>query len=134
MFPGVSMILEAGAHIGHGAVIHGAHLGKNTMVGMNAVIMDDVYLGDESIVGALSFVKAGEQVPPRSLMVGNPAKVIKQVSDEMLAWKTKGTKLYQSLPKDCFEHLKATESLSEIPKERPDQEHLFRTWNEIKGK
>jgi carbonic anhydrase/acetyltransferase-like protein (isoleucine patch superfamily) len=133
MFPGVTMRLEVGAHIGHGAVIHGAHLGKNTMVGMNAVIMDEVYLGDESIVGALSFVKAGEQIPARSLLVGNPAKIIKRVTDEMLEWKTKGTRLYQSLPADCFESLAETKALSTMPEDRPDQEQLFKTWNKIKN-
>lgn len=134
MFPGVTMLLEAGAHIGHGAIIHGAHLGKNTMVGMNAVIMDEVYLGDESIVGALSFVEAGQKIPARSLLVGNPARMIKTVSDEMLDWKTKGTQLYQTLPKDCFESLQETEALFEIPADRPNQEVLFSAWNDIKNR
>ena len=79
MFPGVTVRLEAGAHIGHGAIIHGSHIGKNVMVGMNAVIMDDVYIGDGSIIGALSFIKAGEKIPERSLVVGNPGKIIKKV-------------------------------------------------------
>ena len=98
MFPGVTVILKEGAHIGHGAIIHGATIGRNCLIGMNAVIMDNVQLGDECIVGALSFIKADEQIPARSLVVGNPAQIIKTVSDEMIQWKTKGTKLYQSLP------------------------------------
>jgi phenylacetic acid degradation protein len=98
MFPGLTVLLKQAAHIGHGAVIHGAVIGKNCLVGMNAVIMDHVELGDESIVGALSLVKEGEKIPPRSLLVGNPAKIIKEVSDEMIAWKTQGTNLYQQLP------------------------------------
>ena len=89
IFPGVSLTLSEGAHIGHGAIIHGANVGKNCLVGMNAVLMDNVELGAESIVGALSFIKAETKIPPRSLVVGNPAKVIKQVSDEMIAWKSK---------------------------------------------
>src|SRR5436189_437423 len=97
MFPGVTVLLKENAHIGHGAIIHGATIGKNCLIGMNAVIMDDVELGDECIVGALSFIKAGEIIKCRSLMAGNPAKCIKEVSDEMLQWKTGGTKLYQSL-------------------------------------
>jgi len=105
MFPGTTVVLEKDAHIGHGAIIHGAHIGENCMVGMNAVIMDDVELGDESIVGALSFIKSGEHIPPRSLMVGNPAKIIKSVSDQMIQWKTKGTALYQTLPEDCKLHM-----------------------------
>lgn len=98
MFPGVTVILKEGAHIGHGAIIHGATIGKNCLVGMNAVIMDNVELGDECIVGALCFIKAEEKIPPRSLLVGNPAKIIRQVSDEMIKWKSEGTALYQQLP------------------------------------
>src|SRR5205814_8952728 len=93
MFPGVTVLLKTGSHIGHGAVIHGATIGRNCLVGMNAVIMDNVMLGDECIVGALTFIKEGEQIPGRSLIVGSPSKIIKQVSDEMFAWKTKGTQL-----------------------------------------
>ena len=93
MFPGVSIRLEEGAHIGHGAIVHGADIGRNCLVGMNAVIMDRVKLGAESIVGALSFIKADTQIPPRSLVVGNPGKIVKEVTDEMLDWKTKGTRL-----------------------------------------
>src|SRR6201986_5269397 len=74
MFPGVTVVLHEGAHIGHGAVIHGATIGKNCLVGMNCVIMDNVILGDECIVGALSFIKAGEMFEARSVIVGNPAK------------------------------------------------------------
>jgi len=132
MFPGVTLRLEEGAHIGHGAIIHGAQIGRNVLVGMNAVIMDHAEIGAESIIGALSFVKAESKIPPRSLVVGNPAKIIKQVSDKMIAWKTKGTKLYQSLPKACFESLKACEPLREIPADRPAQDRLFDTWNAIK--
>jgi len=87
MFPGTTVRLHPAAHIGHGAVIHGATIGRNCLVGMNAVIMDDVVLGEECIVGALSFIKAGEQFPDRSLIVGNPARVIKTVSAEMIKWK-----------------------------------------------
>ena len=132
MFPGVTVKLEASAHIGHGAIIHGAHIGRNVLVGMNAVIMDDVEIGDESIIGALSFINANTIIPPRSLVVGNPAKIIKQVSDEMIAWKTKGTQLYQSLPKDMQQHWNACEPLAEMPADRPSQETLFETWNKIK--
>jgi phenylacetic acid degradation protein len=132
MFPGVTMTLHEAAHIGHGAIIHGANIGKNVLVGMNAVIMDDAEIGEGSIIGALCFVKAKSVIPSRSLVVGNPGKVIKQVSDEMLAWKTKGTQLYQTLPKDLDESLKECEPLREIPKNQPSQEVLFKTWEEIK--
>ncbi len=132
MFPGVTVLLKEGAHIGHGAIIHGAAIGKNCLIGMNAVIMDNVVLGDECIVGALSFIKAAEVFENRSLIVGNPAKKIKNVSDEMIGWKTEGTKLYQQLPKEMFEHWKEVEPLSEIPENYTLQKSGFKTWNETR--
>lgn len=132
MFPGVTVVLKAGAHIGHGAIIHGATIGKNCLVGMNAVIMDNVILGDECIVGALSFIKADEIFENRSLIVGNPAKKIKEVTDEMMQWKTEGTKLYQQLPKDMFETWTACEPLRTIPENMQPQSANYKTWNENK--
>ena len=133
MFPGITVLLKQGAHIGHGAVIHGATIGKNCLVGMNSVIMDHVELGDECIVGALTFIKANEKIPARSLVAGNPGKIIKQVSDEMINWKTEGTKLYQALPKEMFGHWEACEPLRSIPENRPSQEILYKTWKEQQG-
>jgi phenylacetic acid degradation protein len=134
MFPGVTVRLMEAAHIGHGAVIHGATIGRNVLVGMNSVVMDDVEVGDECILGALTFIKAGERIPPRSLVVGNPGRILREVSDEMIAWKTKGTRLYQQLPGDCDEALRECEPLREVPADRPPQEVLYRTWEEIKNK
>ena len=133
MFPGVTVLLKESSHIGHGAIIHGAVIGKNCLVGMNSVIMDNVELGDECIVGALSFIKESEKIPSRSLVVGNPARIIKQVSDEMISWKTKGTQLYQQLPKEMFDSFKVCEPLTEIPGNRPKQAVLYNTWNRIKS-
>jgi phenylacetic acid degradation protein len=130
MFPGITITLQEGAHIGHGAIIHGAQIGKNVLVGMNAVIMDNVEIGDECIVGALSFIKANEFFEKRSLIVGNPAKKIREVSDEMIAWKTEGTKLYQQLPKECFETLKECEPLRTVEPNRPIASAAYKTWNE----
>ena len=132
MFPGVIMVLEENSHIGHGAVVHGAQIGRNSLVGMNSVIMDNVDLGEECVVGALSIVKVGTIVPRRSLIVGNPAKVVKQLDDEFFAWKTKGTKLYQTLPEDCRKYMKPCEPLREMPTDRPAQESLYKTWDSIK--
>lgn len=134
MFPGKTMVLREGAHIGHGAIIHGANIGVNCLVGMNAVIMDDVNLGDECIVGALCFIKSGTQIPNRKMIVGNPATIIKEVTDEMIDWKTKGTQLYQKLPKDCFETLNAVEPLRTIPINRPTQEAFYKTLEEFRKK
>lgn len=132
MFPGTTTILKKSAHIGHGAIIHGGIIGQNCLIGMNSVVMDDVVMGDECIVGALSFIAAKSEIPNRSLLVGNPAKIIKQVTDEMIDWKTKGTALYQALPKECYNTLKECEPLREIEPNRPTQEAMYITWNKIK--
>lgn len=134
MFPGTTTILKKGAHIGHGAIIHGGIIGENSLIGMNAVVMDDVEIGNESIIGALTFVAAKTIIPKRSLVVGNPGKIIKEVSDEMINWKTKGTELYQKLPKECKDTLIECEPLREIEKDRPKQEELFKTWDKIKSR
>lgn len=134
MFPGVTVLLKAGAHIGHGAVIHGATIGANCLIGMNSVIMDNVILGDECIVGALSFIKSGDAFDKRSLIVGNPAKQIKQVTDEMIAWKTKGTQLYQQLPAEMKAHWAICEPLQNIEDNRPAQESLYSSWQALQKK
>lgn len=133
MFPGLTVKLLAGAHIGHGAVIHGATIGCNCLVGINSVIMDHVVLGDESIVGALTLIKEGEQIAPRSLVVGNPGKVIRQVDEEMLRWKTEGTTLYQSLPQQCFDELKECTPLPSPIPQPPLREPVYLSWKKKKG-
>ena len=132
MFPGITVLLKESAHIGHGAIIHGATIGKICLVGMNAVIMDNVQLGDECIVGALTFIKADEIIPARSVVVGNPSKIVKQVTDEMITWKTEGTKLYQQLPKEMYESCIACEPLREIPENMKPQAVVYKTLNETK--
>ena len=117
MFPGVTVWLKEGAHVGHGAVIHGAVIGRNCLIGMNSVIMDNVQLGEECIVGALTFIKAGMEIPRRSMVVGNPGVIIKEVSDEMIRWKTEGTALYQALPDEMRESWKICEPLREVPRD-----------------
>lgn len=132
MFPGLRVLLKKDAHIGHGAVIHGAAIGRNTLVGMNAVIMDNVEIGDECIIGALTFIKSDEKIPRRSMVVGNPGKIVKEVSDEMIAWKTQGTRLYQQLPRECHESLHPChDPLRKVPENRPSQEALFQTWRAV---
>ena len=133
MFPGITITLQESAHIGHGAIIHGAQIGKNVLVGMNAVIMDNAEIGDESIIGALSFVKAAEKFEARSLIVGNPARKVREVSDEMIAWKTEGTQLYQGLPNELHETLQVCEPLTEIEPNRPTASANYQTWNETKA-
>jgi carbonic anhydrase/acetyltransferase-like protein (isoleucine patch superfamily) len=128
MFPGITVVLKEGAHIGHGAIIHGAYIGRNCLVGMNSVLMDHVELGDESIVGALTMIKEGEIIPQRSVVVGNPGKIIKQVSDDMLKWKTAGTRLYQQLPADCETHLKPCKPARKISKKRAEMPAGYKSW------
>lgn len=128
MFPGVTVTLYEGAHIGHGAVIHGATVGKNCLVGMNAVVMDNVIIEAECIIGALTFVPEGMHIPSRKVVVGNPAKVIKDVSDEMIAWKTEGTLLYQQLPRELYNTLKPCEPLRSMPHVRPTQQQVYKNW------
>ncbi|WP_299227072.1 transferase hexapeptide repeat family protein [uncultured Psychroserpens sp.] len=134
MFPGKSITLKESTHVGHGAIIHGANLGRNCLIGMNTVIMDDAEIGDECIVGAMAFVKAETKIPKRSLVVGNPAKVIKQVSDQMIAWKTKGTELYQQLPSECYESLKEVEPLRVVPNHMKVQEDVYKTLRDFMKK
>ncbi len=132
MFPGVTVRLMEAAHIGHGAIIHGSTIGKNVLVGMNAVLMDNVIVGDHCIIGALAFVPEGMIIPERKIVVGNPAKIIKDVSDDMLKWKSKGTKLYQELPVELYATLKPCEPLREIPNDRPKQQDIYKTWRSHK--
>lgn len=132
MFPGVTVTLHENAHIGHGAIIHGAAIGKNVLVGMNTVVMDNVIIGDNCIIGALCFIPADMIIPERKVVVGNPAKIVKDVSDEMTAWKTKGTELYQQLPAELYETLKECEPLREAERNRPKQQDVYKTWHENK--
>ncbi len=134
MFPGKSIRLKDSAHIGHGAIIHGANLGRNCLIGMNSVIMDGAEIGAESIVGAMTFIRAEMTIPKRSLVVGNPAKIIKEVSDDMIAWKTKGTQLYQQLPTDCHESLIEVEPLRTVPSSLKVQEDVYKTLRDFMKK
>jgi len=130
MFPGVTVVLKENAHIGHGAIIHGATIGKNCLVGMNAVVMDNVELGDESIVGALTFIKEGHKIPPRSIIVGNPGKIIKQVSDEMLAWKTEGTELYQQLSVEMRSKMKKDDTENNTKEDNHLLNNDYKPWSD----
>ena len=118
----------------HISVIHGADIGEDCLVGMNSVVMDQVEVGAGSISGALTFVHEGMKIPSRSVVVGNPARIVKSVSEEMLVWKKKGTALYQTLPSDMKSHCQEVEALHEMPANRPSQEILFENWDNIKNK
>lgn len=128
MFPGVTVTLHKAAHIGHGAIIHGATIGENTLVGMNAVVMDNVTIGTECVIGALAFVKEGTEIPDRKVVVGNPAKIVKNVTDEMAEWKTEGTGWYQRLPQQMRDSWQECEPLREIPQDREEQSGGYEPW------
>jgi phenylacetic acid degradation protein len=118
-FPGKDCIIEVDGHIGHGVVLHGCRIGRNALVGMNAVVMDDVVIGAESIVGAMAFVSSGFTCPERSLVVGSPARVIRNVRDEEVQWKSLGTKEYQQLSSRCRLSLERAEPLDKPEPDRP---------------
>jgi len=132
VFPGKSVVLRESAHIGHGAVIHGGKIGSNTLIGMNSVVMDDAEVGDECIIGALCFIRAEMKIPNRKLVVGNPAIIKGIVSDDMLEWKSEGTKFYQELPLECMNTLRECDPLRAIPKDRPPQKTSYKSWKETK--
>jgi phenylacetic acid degradation protein len=117
-FPGCDTVVEQDGHIGHGAVLHGCRIGRNALVGMNSVIMDNAVIGAECIVAAMSFVRAGMEVPPRSLVVGTPAKVVRELRDDEIKWKTEGTGQYQELAVRSMNTMREVEALTEVEADR----------------
>ncbi|WBL33788.1 transferase hexapeptide repeat family protein [Sinirhodobacter sp. HNIBRBA609] len=111
-FPGKDVVIEEAGHIGHGAVLHGCHIGRNAMVGMNAVVMDEARIGENTIVAAMAFVKAGAEIPAGSLVVGSPAKVVRALSPQEIEWKRMGTGVYQQLAHEAGHKLKPAEPLT----------------------
>jgi phenylacetic acid degradation protein len=118
-FPDTDTIVEPDGHVGHGAVVHGAHIGRNVLVGMNAVIMDHADIGDSAIIGAMAFVPEGTIIPPRSLALGIPARVVRQLTDEEIAWKRTGTLQYQELAVRSLASARAVEPLTAPQPDRP---------------
>jgi len=117
-FPNTDTTIEVDGHIGHGAVLHGCRVGRNAMVGMNAVVMDNAVIGENSIVAAMAFVKANVEIPPRSLVAGIPAKVIRELSEEEIAWKHEGTVTYQELAVRSMQTMRPTTPLAAMEPDR----------------
>ena len=117
-FPGTATVVEEDGHIGHGAILHGCIVRKNAMVGMNAVVMDEAVIGESAIVAACAFVKAGMVVPPRSLAVGTPAKVLRHLSDDEVSWKMSGTRSYQDLTRRSLQTLREVPPLAAVEANR----------------
>jgi phenylacetic acid degradation protein len=119
-FPAKEVRLEEDAHIGHGTVLHGCTVRRQALVGINAVVMDDVIVGEQSLVGAASFVRAGFVVPPRTLVTGVPARVIRELTDEEIKWKAIGTREYQELTVRCLASLQECRPLTAAPAAREE--------------
>ena len=100
--PGLDLVIGPDGHIGHGAVIHGARVGTNAMVGMNSVIMDHAIIGVSSIIAAMSFVKSGAEIPALHMAAGIPARVVRELTDDELAIKIESTRQYQLLTRRCL--------------------------------
>ena len=113
-FPGTDTVVEEDGHVGHGAVLHGCRVGRNALIGMNAVIKDNAVIGESSIVAASAFVKAGMEIPPRVLVAGMPAKVIRALSDEEVRWKSEGTATYQDLARRSLATMEETVPLRAV--------------------
>lgn len=120
-FPNCDTIVERDGHIGHGAVLHGCRVGRNAMIGMNAVIMDNAVIGEECIVAALAFVKADMYVPPRSLVAGVPGRILRELTQQEIDWKTTGTRVYQELAVRSRTTLRPVRALLEA---EPDRRRL----------
>lgn len=118
-FPGADMVVEEDGHIGHAAVLHGCRIGRDAMVGMGAVVMDGAQIGEQSIVGALAFVKANMKTPPRTLAIGSPARVVRDLTAEEIAWKQAGTREYHRLAERCLRSLRPCEPLATEEPDRP---------------
>jgi phenylacetic acid degradation protein len=118
-FPGQDAVVEENGHVGHGAVLHGCIIGRDALIGMNAVVMDGAVVGEGAFVGAMSFVRAGFQVPPRTLALGVPAKVVRPLEDKELAWKANGTGEYQALAERSLATMKECEPLPAAEASRP---------------
>ena len=117
-FPGTDTVVEVDGHIGHGAVLHGCNIGRNAMVGMNAVVMDKAQIGESAIVAASAFVKAGMEVPPRVLVAGVPARVVRELREQELEWKVEGTRTYQALTVRSVTTMREVEPLAEAEVDR----------------
>jgi phenylacetic acid degradation protein len=111
-YPGVGTLVEEDGHVGHGAILHGCTIKRNALVGMNAVVNDNAVIGESAVVAALAFVKAGMIVPPRTLVAGIPARVVRELTDADLAWKVEGTQSYQQLTRRSLATMRATAPLA----------------------
>jgi phenylacetic acid degradation protein len=118
-FPGQDAVIEENGHVGHGAVLHGCIVGREALIGMNSVVMDGAEIGEGSFVGAMSFVRAGMIVPPKTLVAGVPAKIVRELQDKEMSWKANGTHQYQELAKRSLATMKECDPLPAVEADRP---------------
>ena len=118
-FPGADTLVEADGHIGHGAVLHGCTVRRGALVGMNAVVMDEAEVGEQAIVAASAFVRAGMKIAPRTLVAGVPAKVLRELTADELQWKHDGTLAYQTLTRRCQASMVEVAPLTFADPQRP---------------
>jgi len=131
-FPGGETRIRKNGHISHGAVLHGCDIGENSMIGIQTVVMDNVKIGKECMVAALSYIKPNFQAPPRSIIAGSPAMIKKQVNDIQIAWKTEGTAVYQHLAKRCLETLHQCEALESEAEQTPEMKLNINSFKPLK--
>lgn len=132
-FPGRVALVEENGHVGHGAVLHGCHVGSGALIGIGAVIMDNVVIGEHALVAAMSFVKEGTQVPPRVLVAGVPARVVRELTATEIAWKSNGTRLYQELAQRSRAEMRECLPLAAVEPDRPVREAGSRPLSETRG-
>lgn len=123
-FPNSVTLVQAYGHIGHGAILHGCQIGPNVLVGMNSVILDEAVIGENCIIGANSTVKAKADIPANQLVVGSPARIVRELSDKEIAWKVKGTEEYIRLAQRCLDSLQEVEPLHEDNDTRLNYQHF----------
>lgn len=118
-FAGGEVVLEEDANVGHGAVLHGCYLGRSVLIGMNAVLMDGAIIGDYAFVAAMAFVRAGFEVPTRTVAAGIPAKILRDLTDKEIDWKRKGDQDYQNIIRRCHASLEEVDALTGIDSDAP---------------
>lgn len=111
-FPGEDCVLDPASHVGHAAVLHGCRIGSYALIGIGATVLDGASVGEDCLVGAGALITAGTTIPPRSLVLGSPAKVVRELDEETIAWKRNGTHIYQALAVRSLESLQRVQPLT----------------------
>ena len=111
--PGVPLTIGKNVTVGHQAMLHGCTVGDNSLIGINAVVLNRAKIGSNCVIGANALVPEGMEVPDNSLVLGSPAKVVKEVSEGHRAMLTMGALHYVEHGKHFAEHLKPDERFND---------------------